>query len=44
MRAVYLQRASREPDRFRVLDATRGVNEVTAQVCASLESLLGEPQ
>jgi dTMP kinase len=43
-RAVYLQRARSEPDRFRVLDATRDVDEVTAQVCASLESLLAESQ
>jgi dTMP kinase len=44
VRAVYLQRARREPERFRVLDATHGVDEVMAQVCASLELLLGESQ
>jgi dTMP kinase len=44
VRVVYLQRAGREPDRFRVLDATGSVDEVTSQVCASLASLLGESQ
>jgi dTMP kinase len=40
VRTVYLDRARNEPHRFRMIDAARGVDEVTAQVCASLEPLL----
>jgi dTMP kinase len=39
-RTVYLDRARSEPHRFRVIDAARGVDEVSARVCASLEPLL----
>jgi dTMP kinase len=40
VRSVYLERAGSEPDRFRVIDATRAADEVTVEVCASLEPLL----
>jgi dTMP kinase len=41
VRAAYLERARREPGRFRVIDAAVGVDDVTAAVRASLEPLLG---
>lgn len=44
VRAAYLERARREPGRFRVLDAICGVDEVTARVRAALEPLLGASQ
>jgi len=41
VRAVYLERARREPRRFRVIDASATVDEVEAAVCMAIESLPG---
>ncbi len=40
VRAAYLARAAGEPQRFRVIDATGGVDAVEAAIRASLEPLL----
>ena len=40
VRAKYLERARAEPDRFRVLDATRPVEQLGALVATALEALL----
>ena len=37
VRAVYRARAAAEPSRFRVLDASRSVDEVRAAACAEIE-------
>ena len=39
VRAVYLQRAQAEPRRFRVVDSSKPIDEVRAQLAAALESL-----
>ena len=39
VRAVYLQRAQAEPGRFRVVDSTKPIDDVRAQLAAALESL-----
>lgn len=41
VRAAYLARARREPRRFRVLDGTRPVAELAAEVAADLDALRG---
>ncbi len=41
VRRAYLQRAAREPARFAVIDADRGVDEVEADVRAALTTLVG---
>lgn len=41
VRATYLERARREPGRFRVIDASETVDEVSAALRAGLEPLLG---
>jgi dTMP kinase len=40
VRHAYLERARREPGRFRVVDAGASMDVVTAGVCASLDQLL----
>jgi dTMP kinase len=40
VRRSYLDRAAREPARFRVIDATRGVDEVEAAVRSEVSALL----
>jgi thymidylate kinase len=40
VRTTYQQRASGEPDRFCVVDATRAVEAVTQQICSRLANLL----
>ncbi|RMG58517.1 MAG: dTMP kinase [Gammaproteobacteria bacterium] len=40
VRAVYLQRAAAEPERFRVIDAARPLEAVRAEVCAVADALL----
>jgi dTMP kinase len=40
VRRCYLDRAAREPTRFRVIDATRGVDEVEAAVRSEVSALL----
>ncbi len=40
VREAYLERVRRDPARFRVVDASAVVDEVTAAVCASLGQLL----
>lgn len=40
VRRCYLERAAREPARFRVVDATRGVDEVEAAVRSEVSALL----
>lgn len=44
VRSTYLERAAREPRRFRVVDATGTVDAVERAIRASLEDLLGETQ
>ncbi len=39
VRAVYLERARNEPHRFRIVDSTRSLDEVRAQLGAALEGL-----
>ena len=39
VRAVYLERARNEPHRFRIVDSTRSLDEVRAQLDAALEGL-----
>jgi len=43
VRATYLERASREPHRFRVIDASSGVGDVETQVQRALAALLELP-
>lgn len=43
VRAAYLDRARREPDRFRMIDAGATVEEVETAVRAAIESLPGFP-
>jgi len=43
VRATYLERASREPHRFRVIDASGGVGDVETQVQRALAALLELP-
>lgn len=38
-RAAYLERAAAEPDRIRVIDATRAIEAVRADVCAAVDDL-----
>ncbi len=40
VRAAYLERARREPDRFRIIDAARAPEKVAAEVGRALEALL----
>ncbi|GAB3036135.1 dTMP kinase [Oleiagrimonas citrea] len=40
IRAAYLQRAAEQPERFRILDATRSAQEVLAAATEALEPLL----
>ena len=40
VRQCYLSRAGREPQRFRVIDASAGVDQVEASVCTALAPLL----
>lgn len=40
VRAAYLERARREPDRFRIIDAARAPEAVAAEVECALEALL----
>ena len=40
VRRCYLSRAAREPQRFRVIDASAGVDQVEASVCTALAPLL----
>ena len=39
VRAVYLQRAQAEPRRFRIVDSSKPIDDVRAQLAAALESL-----
>jgi dTMP kinase len=39
VRAVYLERARNEPQRFRIIDSTRSLEEVRVQLGAALEGL-----
>lgn len=41
VRSTYLERAAREPRRFRVVDASRPVEDVERAIRASLDELLG---
>ena len=41
VRATYRERAEQEPDRFRVIDASRPLDEVTAQIGDVLDVYLG---
>ena len=41
VRAAYLDRARAEPARFRVIDASRSIDEVTRGIAVALEPLLG---
>jgi dTMP kinase len=41
VRAAYLDRARAEPARFRVIDASRSIDEVTLGIAVALQSLLG---
>lgn len=38
-RAAYLERAAAEPERIRVVDATRAIEDVRADVCAAVDDL-----
>ncbi len=42
VRRCYLEMARREPQRFRIIDASRPLQEVQAQLAAVLEAWLGE--
>jgi dTMP kinase len=42
VRLTYLERARRDPERFRVIDASVAVDEVAAMVGVALETLLGD--
>jgi len=39
VRAAYLERAAAAPERYRVIDASRPLAEVTAALCAAVETL-----
>ena len=39
-RQIYLQRAAREPSRFHVIDATRPVQDIQAQLAETIERIL----
>lgn len=42
VRATYLERAAAEPQRFRIIDATRPLEEVVASAIAELDALVDE--
>ncbi|MBN2887376.1 MAG: dTMP kinase, partial [Chromatiaceae bacterium] len=42
-RAVYLERARAAPERYRIIDASRPLDAVSAEVCACIETLLETP-